>query len=400
MKVDLSDRFIAGLKAQDKPTDYFDTKARGLNLRVTPNGVKAWSVMFTSPEDGKRARLSIGTYPSTLLATARTRAVQARGLVEEGKDPRQEKKKAKACESGPMTVRMLADEYLRLYASKLRGYREIKRKLDVEILPVVGDVPLASLHRRDIHRVLDRIKERGSLSMASRTFTDLRAMLSWAVARGYLDNNPAARMDEAPTAKPRERYLSEEEIAALWPALSMFKKPVELALKLALVTGQRIGEVCGINEEELDLAKALWTIPAERSKNGQSHTVPLSNMALELIGEARTGGRLLNCTPDHIAHVLAYYMDSLPVKGWRAHDLRRTVCTHLAKMGFSPMVIGSVVNHRQVTKAGVTLGVYVQYDYAREKRDALDAWAERLSAIVTGAESKIISRTALREVDG
>jgi hypothetical protein len=94
--------------------------------------------------------------------------------------------------------------------------------------------------------------------------------------------------------------------------------------------------------------------------------------------------------------VLAYYMDSLPVKGWRAHDLRRTVCTQLAKMGFSPMVIGSVVNHRQVTKAGVTLGVYVQYDYAREKRDALDAWAERLSAIVTGAESKIIP---LRGVD-
>ena len=293
-----------------------------------------------------------------------------------------------------MTVRMFADEYLTLYAGKLRGHREIQRKLDVEILPVIGDVPLASLHRRDIHRVLDRIKERGSISMSSRTFTDLRAMLELGSRRGYLENNPAARMKEAPTVEPRERYLSEGEIALLWPALSKFKKPVELALKLALVTGQRIGEVCGINEEELDLAKALWTIPAERSKNGQSHTVPLSNMALELIGEARTGGRLLNCTPDRIAHVLAYYMDSLPVKGWRAHDLRRTVCTHLAKMGFSPMVIGSVVNHRQVTKAGVTLGVYVQYDYAREKRDALDAWADRLSAIVTGTESQIISMRA------
>jgi integrase len=255
-------------------------------------------------------------------------------------------------------------------------------------------VPLASLHRRDIHRVLDRIKERGSLSMAGRTFTDLRAMLSWAVARGYLENNPAAHMDEAPTAKPRERYLSDEEIAALWPALSAFKKPVELALKLALVTGQRIGEVCGISDNELDLAKALWTIPAERSKNGQSHTVPLSEMALELIAETRSGGRSLSCTPDRIAHVLAYHMQSLPVKEWRAHDLRRTVCTHLAKMGFSPIVIGSVVNHRQVTKAGVTLGTYVQYDYAREKRDALDAWADRLSAIVTGTESQIISMRA------
>ena len=54
-------------------------------------------------------------------------------------------------------------------------------------------------------------------------------------------------------------------------------------------------------------------------------------------------------------------------------------------MGFSPLVIGSVVNHRQVTKGGVTLGVYVQYDYAKEKREALDMWAARLAGIVAGA---------------
>jgi len=399
MKVDLSDRFIAGLKGRDKPTDYFDKKARGLNLRVTPNGVKAWSVMFTSPEDGKRARLSLGTYPATSLATARTRAIEARGLVEDGKDPRQVKKKAKASESGPMTVRVLADEYLTKYAAKLRGHREIRRKLDVEILPVIGDVALASLHRRDIHRVLDRIKERGSISMSSRTFTDIRSMLSWAVERGYLDNNPAARMKEAPTVEPRERYLSEAEIALLWPALSKFKKPVELALKLALVTGQRIGEICGMTEGELELAKNVWIIPSDRCKNGYEHTVPLSDMALSLIAEARTlsgGTRLLNCTPDRISHVLGYYMDSLPVQGWRPHDLRRTMCSHLAELGFSPMVIGSVVNHRQVTQFGVTNKTYIQYTYDKEKRQAVDAWADRLAAIVSGDAPKIIP---IRPVD-
>jgi hypothetical protein len=63
----------------------------------------------------------------------------------------------------------------------------------------------------------------------------------------------------------------------------------------------------------------------------------------------------------------------------------------MAKLGFSPTVIGACVNHRTHTKAGVTMAVYVQYDYAREKRQALNAWADRLSAIVTGTESKIIS---------
>jgi hypothetical protein len=59
-------------------------------------------------------------------------------------------------------------------------------------------------------------------------------------------------------------------------------------------------------------------------------------------------------------------------------------------MGISPLVIGAVVNHRTQTKNGVTLGVYVQYDYAREKREALDMWADRLAAIVSGGAAKLI----------
>jgi integrase len=403
MKVDLSDRFIAGLKPNKTAQDYFDTKARGLNLRVTPNGVKAWSVMFTSPRDGKRARLSIGTYPATGLATARTRAIEVRGQVEGGIDPRGEQKKEKEkATGGPMTVTMLAENYLTKHASKLRSYDEVKRKLHTEILPVIGNMPLADLHRRDIHRVLDPIKERGSLAMAEKVYTDIRAMLNWAVKRGYLDSNPATGMEEGGVSKPRERYLSEEEIAALWPALSTFKKPVELALKLALVTGQRIGEICGMTESELDLSKAAWTIPAERSKNGKAHTVPLSNMALELIAKARTKAiddRLIGRSAEAIAQALIYRINRLPVQDWTAHDLRRTVCTHLAEMGFSPIVIGSVVNHRQVTKSGVTLGVYVQYTFDKEKREALNAWAERLSTIAIGKEAKIISLYGAARVD-
>src|SRR4029079_7878919 len=102
-------------------------------------------------------------------------------------------------------------------------------------------------------------------------------MLTWAVARGLIDHNAAAAMQEDDAGKPRERFLDEKEIAALWPALSTLKAPVAMALKLALVTGQRIGEVCGMTEAELDLPKALWTIPAKRSKNGEEHKVPLSD---------------------------------------------------------------------------------------------------------------------------
>jgi len=347
--------------------------------------------MFTSPKHGKRARLSLGTYPATPLAKARALAIEARGHVESGIDPRDLKRPDQA---GPMTVAMLAESYIQMHGSTIRSGKEIARKMYSDVLPVIGDIKVSEVHRRDIHRVLDPIKERGSPAMAGKVYADLRAMFRWAVGRGYLDQSPVAGMEEDDGSKARTRFLTEEEIAGVWPALLIFKKPVELALRLALVTGQRIGEVCGITLDEIDFPKALWNIPAERSKNGEAHTVPLSDMALDIIAEARSaaiGGRLISRSPEAVAQALLYKRDRLPVAEFTAHDLRRTVCTHLAKMGVPPLHIGAIVNHRQVTKGGVTLGVYVQYDYAKEKREALELWAERLRAIVSGNAPQLFS---------
>jgi integrase len=225
---------------------------------------------------------------------------------------------------------------------------------------------------------------------------DIRAMFHWAVKRGLLDIKPAAGMDEGGASKARKRFLSEEEIAALWPALSAFKPDVEFALRFALVTGQRIGEVCGMTDDELDLPKGVWTIPAARSKNGEEHKVPLSQMALELLAGRKTiGGRFVTRSAAAIAQALDYRRDSLPVQNWTAHDLRRTCCTHLAMLGVPPLHIGAVVNHKQVTKRGVTLGVYVQYDYAKEKREALELWANRLAAILAGDAAKVVPMRSL-----
>ena len=198
-------------------------------------------------------------------------------------------------------------------------------------------------------------------------------------------------MKRPEASEPRERFLTEEEIAALWP---VFPASISMALKLALVTGQRIGEVTGITLDELDLPKAIWNLPAARSKNGEAHSIPLSQMALDLIAEARckaVGDHLFpGLTSIKVAQRIIKARDSLPVKDWAAHDLRRTVCTHLAMLGVSPLIIGACVNHRGTTKGGVTLKTYVRYDYAREKREALELWADRLAAIVSGGGGKVI----------
>ena len=89
-------------------------------------------------------------------------------------------------------------------------------------------------------------------------------------------------------AKPRERFLPEDEIAVLWQAWpTALQADVVLALKLALVTGQRIGEVTGITLDEIDLAKAVWNLPASRTKNGRPHTSRFPIWRSTLIAEAR-----------------------------------------------------------------------------------------------------------------
>ena len=79
-----------------------------------------------------------------------------------------------------------------------------------------------------------------------------------------------------------------------------------------------------------------------------------------------------------------------------SHDLRRTAVTNMAKLGVSPIVLGHVINHVSVTKAGVTLSVYSHYDYAKEKREALELWAAHLNAIVEGGAMVLQMRGAVR----
>jgi integrase len=385
-KLSLTDRAVANAKAGD----LFDTITPGLNLRVAGSGVRTWFLVYSAP-NGKRARVKLGRYPQTTLLSARTLAVEMKQSLQEGHDPRERG----TIGAGAMTVAMLAETYLAKH--KIKTGRELERRLRVDVLPVIGSVKLADLHRRDVHRVLDPILGRGAPVASAKAFGDLRAMLRWAVERGYLDHDPMLGM-KVKKAKPRERFLDEDEIAALWQAWpTALPADAALALKLALVTGQRIGEVTGITLDEIDLAKGAWNLPASRTKNGSAHTVPLSDMALDLIAEARRteiGGRLFDLNTQRLANFLAQRRGRLPVQDWSAHDLRRSVCTHLAMLGVPPLIIGAVVNHRSQTKGGVTLGVYVQYDYAAEKRHALDLWADRLSAIVHGGGAKVIPMTA------
>jgi integrase len=66
--------------------------------------------------------------------------------------------------------------------------------------------------------------------------------------------------------------------------------------------------------------------------------------------------------------------DPVAIPPFTIHDLRRTAATGMAGLRFPPHVVEAVLNHRSGTRRGVA-GVYNRFNYAEEKRAAIEAWA-------------------------
>jgi integrase len=357
MKLQLTDRFCQHAKSTAVQTDYFDAAVPGLALRVTSKGTKAWTFLFGTP----RRRITLGRYPAITLAAARTLALEARDGRTAG------------------SVAALAEGWLRSIRAN-RSAAEVERRLRKDILPIIGHIPIRDLHRRDVTRVIDA---KSAPISARRLFEDIRGMVRWAVARGDLDHNPIDGMKGPAISRPRERVLSDDEIRQLWERAPDLGGECERIVKLSLATAQRLGEIVGIQRAELDVVRAVWNIPGARTKNGHPHSVPLTRLALDLIGDG------FSMTRGYVSSIV--YDRQLGLSHWTGHDLRRTALTKMAELGVAPIVLGHIANHRTTTKAGITLGVYVHHAYEKEKREALDLWADRLMGIVSGTAAKVVS---------
>ncbi|MEQ1953589.1 tyrosine-type recombinase/integrase [Mesorhizobium yinganensis] len=420
--IELTDRFCAAAKPiEGKQTDYFDTVIKGLSLRTSPAGTKAFYLNYTRPLDGKRARMKLGRYPEIKLGKAREKAREARGGIGDGQDPLVEKRALAASQS----VRDLVDNYIARHASTKRSGDEIARRLRKNVSDEVGDIKLSELHRRDITQCIDAVKDRGAHVEANRIFEDIRAMVRWARGRGDLDHNLTEGMKKPTETTERDRVLDADEIKTMWASLpdADMRESTRRVIRLCLITGQRVGEVSGMSRKELDLAKGIWTIPPERSKNKHEHVVPLPSMAIEIIksqlGDAEAlAERKERAVSDFVfpgpgaraavtgaAIAKAIKREETTKRGtakimgvapWTCHDLRRTAATHMEELGISPFVIGHVLNHVSSTRASITSRVYARYTYDREKREALETWADRLAGILEGTSADILHLASRR----
>lgn len=319
-----------------------------------------------------------------------------------------------------MTIAGLVDAYLAdPEKAALRSRAEIERRLRKNVVPVIGAVRLGDLRRRDVRNVTDLILKRSRKVEATRVFEDVRAIVRWAVENEYLDANPLDGMAKPAEPTSRNRVLTEDEIRVLWhglPEALARSKQCQRIIKLCLATAQRVGEVAGMAASQIDLKAREWRLPGSRTKNGHPHVVPLSDLAIEIIREAMAENAAAAEEGDGIKSESVFPsgegslgtaavartilrgnettkerpLGRFGIAGWSAHDLRRTALTGMARLGVPPIVLGHIANHRTTTRAGVTLAVYSQYTYAKEKREALDLWASRLIAICGGSTAAVV----------
>jgi integrase len=327
---------------------------------------------------------------------AERKAVRAAALADEAAA-----KAAKA--SSAYTVEKLIEQWtFHHLADRSASYRAATPKNLRAVLSRWLGAPATSLGQADAVQVLDDVKaERGPIA-ANRVRALARACWGWAVKRGALTANPWGATPQPARETARERVLSDVELADLWRAAEALGHPWAPIVQILILTGQRRGEVAGMQWAEVDLDAALWSLPGERTKNDQPHTVPLSSSVLALIRKAprRRGAALVfegarKTAPSGFGKVKERLDDAMraeakkakrPFQPWVLHDIRRTVATGLQRLGVRLEVTEAVLNHISGSRSGI-VGVYQRHGWEREKAEALKAWEGHVLGLVDAREA-------------
>jgi integrase len=396
----------------------------GFYLLVQPSGAKSFAVRYRYA--GQPRKLTLGAFPALSLEVARDLGGKALRAAAEGRDPATEKQAARseakkaeteAIRSQRDLYENVAREFIERHAMKSNRpstWRETARILGLRPSPddpalltdIGGDVmpawrgrKIQEISKRDVITVLDAVADRAPI-MANRTLAAVRKLFNWCLARDIIQVSPCTLIERPAPEHSRDRILSDDELRLVWNAAEHEGWPFGPLVKLLILTGQRVSEVGGVRWDEINKEQRLWTLPAERVKNGVRHEVPLSDAAMGIIVTLphikTTKGFIFTTRRDAAVsgfsrakdHLDAAIAAALPhgdgqIDNWTFHDLRRTMASGMARLGIQIPVIEKILNHSSGTFRGI-VGVYQRHSYSEEKRKALEVWAAFVQSVVAG----------------
>ncbi|MBN9470646.1 MAG: site-specific integrase [Bosea sp.] len=414
--VRLTSAFISGIVPPDKgATEYWDEITRGLCLRVYPKIDNAtWTFRYRPKSGVGYERITLGKLRDLSLGKAREKATGLRAAVNDGGDPQKERRQARTEAKQALRFDALATAYVEGYAKLNKSSWKYDEMLLKRPRDAWGKRRPEELRRADVSALLLEIAATAPVS-ANRTKTVLSKLFNWAVDVGHLPANPIAGMKRiVKEGKPKERVLTDPELRVLWEVLENTKditRDVADALRLLMLTGQRPGEIAGIEQVEIvDIGKASEArieIPADRMKARRAHILPLAPLARAIVQEALErrkeegdvnallASRYYNrdtLARHSLSHALRRLIPDMKIDGLDAkavatlqadpptpHDLRRTCASGMARLGVGFEDRRAVLAHIADDVHGQH---YDRYDRLAEKRQALALWEQHVQTVL------------------
>jgi integrase len=414
--VSLSDTKLKNLKPQEKAYKVADRD--GMYVVVSPKGSVTFRYDYRLA--GRRETLTLGQYDAyqasqqqrepedvcygdpLSLAEARDLLARAKNAVKRGESPAREKADGKRESQESGTFKSFSEIWLRdagLADSTIAMRQSI---LDRDVLPAFGNRRLEEISPSQVMALCEKIKGRGAPATAVHAREVIQQVYRQAQSRGLKIENPADSVKASAIAKfkPRERALAPDEIRTFFTVLNTVGTlpTLKLAVKLVLLTLCRKGELLQAKWPEIDFRTATWTVPAERMKARRPHVVYLSQQAIDLLiglktcagsspyilpGRYETDQPMSDATLNRVitATVEKAQKDGHELPHFCVHDLRRTGSTLLHEAGFNTDWIEKCLAHEQ---KGVR-AVYNKAEYADQRREMLQSWADMVDAWIAGA---------------
>ena len=231
---------------------------------------------------GVQRMCALGSHGHLTPDEARTLAKQKLGEVASGIDPFAEEKKARETARAHETFEKKIEQYLRRRreAMKPRAFRELERHFNDHAKPL-HRLRLNEIRKVTVAEVLGGIEENRGPVARNRFRSNLSAFFAWAINEGLIETNPVEGTSKVVENGPRERVLTQGELAEVWTSLGT--DDFSNIVRLLILTGQRREEIGGLRWSEVDFDRGLIVFPPERTKNKRLHELPLSSQARAML---------------------------------------------------------------------------------------------------------------------
>jgi len=391
----LTDATIKGLKPRAKR--YMVSDGRGLSLDILPSGRMSWLYRYRSC--GQYGKVHLGRYPDLPLKEARAKRDELAVRVAKGESPALEVRLARAGTSLNPTIKEFGERYYKeQVVLNWKNPKDIRRYLDNEIFPVLGDRVLKEVNALDIQSLVYRKRDHGRVAAAMQLRNVIKRLFDYAIEVQIATINPAAMVATRyiGKARMRSRVLTPNEIRVYLRTIyhSNIRRQFKLALHIILLTLSRKSELLLARWKDVDFQTSEWLIPAENAKTGKPHIVYMSTRVTEMFQELKSlagdselvmPGRSSLKRP-FATNALNKALDGITfdMAPLTIHDLRRTGATLLTEKGFNRDVIEKALSH----EAKGIRAVYILAEYSDQRKKMLQWWADYVDSIIN--EPKVI----------